>query len=1133
MKRFLSALVAGLFGLVLACGSVWAQATAQINGVVRDQSGAVLPGVEITATQSDTGISRTAITNETGDYVLTNLALGPYRIEASLPGFRTYVQTGIVLQVSTNPNVNITLEIGQVSEQVEVQANASLVETRSVGVGQVIDNERILELPLNGRNVAELVTMVGAAVPVSVTNSDRGIQGAYAVVVAGGFDTSVTYMLDGVQHNDRYNNYNLPFPFPDALQEFKVETSALSAESGRSSGAQVNSVTKSGTNEFHGTLFEFARNDLFNARSFFSTTNSTLKRHQFGGMLGGPIVKNKLFFFGGFQRTTKRSDPKDQQNWVPTAKMLRGDFSDVTAAGCRSNGRRLQLAAPYFDANNQLNPAFSFSKAALNITSLLPKTDDPCGLVTSGYIEKPDENQYVGRTDYQLNSNLSLFGRVLFTKYDQPDPFTLSGNDPLAAQVTGYDNLAQSYALGITQLMGANLVNSFRLSVDRAAVFRLPIPTPCNSCVGINMYSYKLGDVHRGMRFNVGSPGFNIGTTPGPGRTTMYQANDDLNLLRGNHQIAFGGSFGYMRNNFYGYATADGDFGHNGQYTGLPLADFLLGMHSSNRQAPPYATLISNRYIAAYIADTWRASKRLTLNAGLRWEPFGPQVVRDGEAVIFSEERYRNNVRSKVFNNAPAGFLYAGDAGYPEASCRKSGVCKGAGMNGTWLTFAPRVGFAFDPKGDGKTSIRASYGMAYDVQSGSWFNNAMTLPWSPSIVGVFGSLDDPWGGDPRPLRNIAPFPGGNPFPLPPIDINAKFPDYSAYYTVAEKVKPTTKHAWNLAVQRQVGPNWFASATYIGSHATQLWGNAEQNPAIYIPGNFNAQGICTYNGPAGPVNISGTANTACSTTANRDIRRRLTLQYPQITGTRVGFLSHYEPGGAQTYNGLLMSLQRRVASGINAGANYTWSHCYGNTVNLSGGGGAGGSWTDPNNRDFDRGNCSGDRRHILNVTAVLSTPQFMNKTLRAVATGWRLSSIYRYQSGAFLDRISANGDRALTGMSNQRVNQIRENVYGDRKSLTKYLDAAAFEQPALGTLGNMAPRNIEGPSTFQFDAALTRSFAVRENHRLEFRAEAFNVTNSFRPGPDNAPNTTLNSSSFGQITSSADPRILQFAMKYVF
>src|SRR5262245_26287761 len=237
MKRILIVLFVGLMVPVLTCSNVWAQATAQISGTVKDPTGAVLPGVEVTATQTETGISRPTITDEVGFYVLSSLPLGPYRVEAALTGFRTFVQRGIVLQVNSKPTVNITLEVGQVTEQVEVQANAAQVETRSVGVGQVIENERILELPLNGRNVTELITLSGAAVQVSVpTVADRIVPGFAAIVVAGGFNTSVSYYLDGVQHMDRYSNYNLPFPFPDALQEFKVETSALSAQTGVSSG---------------------------------------------------------------------------------------------------------------------------------------------------------------------------------------------------------------------------------------------------------------------------------------------------------------------------------------------------------------------------------------------------------------------------------------------------------------------------------------------------------------------------------------------------------------------------------------------------------------------------------------------------------------------------------------------------------------------------------------------------------------------------------------------------------------------------------------------------------------------------------------------------------------------------------
>src|SRR5215472_6461973 len=287
---------------VCAATNVWAQATAQISGTARDQSGAVLPGVDIKATQTETGVTRDTVTNETGSYVLSNLPIGPYRLEASLPGFRTYSQTGIVLQVGSNPVINIGLEVGQVAETVEVQANAALVETRNTGIGQVIDNVRVLELPLNARNVQQLIVLSGNAVGGGATGTNRGYPGDL-ISVGGGLVDGLAYVLDGGTHNDPYNGLNQPLPFPDALQEFKVETSSLSAQYGQHSAGAVNAVTKSGTNEFHGDLFEFVRNQVFNARNAFAPERDGLKRNQFGGVLGGPIIKNIQFVFGGAQFT--------------------------------------------------------------------------------------------------------------------------------------------------------------------------------------------------------------------------------------------------------------------------------------------------------------------------------------------------------------------------------------------------------------------------------------------------------------------------------------------------------------------------------------------------------------------------------------------------------------------------------------------------------------------------------------------------------------------------------------------------------------------------------------------------------------------------------------------------------------
>src|SRR5213594_5030625 len=297
MKRIPFRIFAAMFVFIMTCGDIWAQATAQISGSVQDPSAAVLPGVEVTATQTETGVTRMTISNETGSYALPNLPLGPYKLEASLPGFRGFVQTGIILQVGANPAINIVLQVGQVSEQVEVQANASLVETRSLSVGQVMETSRIVELPLNGRNAQELLLLGGGAVQTAPAGG-MSFPGRLTISSAGALGTATEYTLDGIRHVDPYDGVPLPLPFPDALAEFKTEIGGQSAQQGRSS--QVSAVTKSGTNAFHGDLFEFVRNDLFNARSYFATTGSTLKRNQFGGTAGGSVIKNRFFFFGGY-----------------------------------------------------------------------------------------------------------------------------------------------------------------------------------------------------------------------------------------------------------------------------------------------------------------------------------------------------------------------------------------------------------------------------------------------------------------------------------------------------------------------------------------------------------------------------------------------------------------------------------------------------------------------------------------------------------------------------------------------------------------------------------------------------------------------------------------------------------------
>src|SRR5438270_7991883 len=357
-------------------GTAWAQAIAgsQLSGVVHDSSGAAIPGVEVTATKTDTGQVRTVFTGADGAYALPNLPVGPYQLKVVLQGFNTYVRDGIILQVGSNPEINVTLAVGAISEQVTVTANASLVETKNTGVGQVIDNQRVMELPLNGRQATELIFLSGLATsaPAGDLNTNKNFP-TVTISVAGGQANGITYIMDGGTHNDPFNNLNLPTPFPDALQEFKVETSALPARYGHHAASAVNVITKSGSNRISGDAFEFLRNWRFNARNFFAPQRDSLNRNQFGGTMGAPIVKNKLFLFGGYQGRVEHSNPATTISFVPTQAMLNGDFTAIASPAC-NGGRQLSLTGGF--VNNRIDPS-RLSPVALNFMQHVPVSSDP------------------------------------------------------------------------------------------------------------------------------------------------------------------------------------------------------------------------------------------------------------------------------------------------------------------------------------------------------------------------------------------------------------------------------------------------------------------------------------------------------------------------------------------------------------------------------------------------------------------------------------------------------------------------------------------------------------------------------------------------------------------------------------
>jgi hypothetical protein len=1139
MKRTLATVSMGLLILAMASDTAWAQATAQMSGTVRDQSGAVLPGTEVTATQTETGASRATITNETGYYVLANLPLGPYKLEAALPGFRTFVQTGIVLQVNSNPTFNVVLQVGNVSEQIEVQANAALVETRSLSVGQVVETSQIMELPLNGRNAQELMLLGGGAVQAGPAGggSFPGT-GRLLISTAGALGTSMETTLDGIRHVDTYDGYPMLLPFPDALAEFKTEIGGTSAQQWKQ--AQASAVTKSGTNQFNGDLFEFVRNDLFNARNYFATKGSSLKRNQFGGTIGGPIIKNRLFFFAGYQGTTLRQDPSDIRQFVPTAAMLAGDFTAFTAPACNA-GRQLALKAPF--ANNRVDPAL-FSPVALKVAARLPKTNNQCGEVTFGKKTVSDEKEVVSKMDYQVSNRHSLFGRFLFASFYQPSPFKFT---PDIILNTGTTTNARSYAFtaGSTYLISSTTVNAFRLSFTRTVrkdVFDQYFDL---TELGSKVYS---GYLPKFSTISVSS-GFTLAGGPPQPATQLYQLADDVSITRGTHQFGFGGRVAHARVVYRGAGFIP-SFTFNGDAAGNGLADFLLGKPSALVQTAGHQIFTRMNYFSLYGQDTWQWKPRVAISAGLRWSPVLPQVDTQRPVpyvMNWDIDRYRQGLRSTVFVKAPPGLLFPGDPGFQQKWNGNPDKPMGNLWNAFWNDFSPRIGLAWDVRGDGHTSVRASYGLSYeDYPANTRLGTQSSMsPYGglTRILAPEGGLDDPW----------RTFPGGNPHPLERSK-SMLFPAGGDYMPEKADLTPTYTQSWNLSLQREVTAGTLVSANYIGTRIIHTQATMPLNLAIYVPGVGDSSGNCLLNGNTTPFKVN--PGSACSTAANTQDRRQLSFLNPAFKD-EIGRLGIRDNGGTQNYHGMLLSLTHRPTHGTNVNANYTWSHCIGDYTGRSNtgyGSSVDQSFLDPNNRRHDRGNCEIDQRHNFNLTGLAETPKFANRTLSLIGSGWRLSGIYRRTTAGNLSasnrasgittvtlgdpgaaQISSGSsvDRCLCDLNNQRPNLVLPDaIYVDKSARpgTQWLNPAAFALPALGTLGNMGRATLRLPTAWQFDVALARVFRLREAQSVEFRAEAYNVLNSFRPGEIN---TTLTSTQFGKIRTALDPRILQFALKYVF
>ncbi|HET9384376.1 MAG TPA: TonB-dependent receptor [Gemmatimonadales bacterium] len=1092
------------FALVLTSATSWAQlSTAQLSGRVTDESGAVLPGVTVTVTRTDTGLTRTVTTDETGRYVLPNLPTGPYRLEVALQGFRTYQQSGIVLQVAAAPAINVVLGIGSLEETVSVEAAAPLVDVQSAGIGDVVNSEQIVELPLQGRQVTDLIVLAGAAVQTGVPGN-RNFPGGVNVSVAGGLPVGVAYLLDGATHNSPQSNANLPMPFPDALQEFRVATSGLSAQNGMHAGASVNAVTKSGTNAFHGNGFEFLRDRRLNAISPFAgigpdgkPQDDGLLRNQFGGTLGGPIARDKLFFFGAYQGTTLRFRPADQIAWVPTAQMLAGDFTTVASPEC-TGGRQVNLGGGF--VNNRIDPAL-FSPAALNLARRLPATTHPCGEITFSMTNDSNEGQALGRLDYQLNANHSVFGRYMAT-FVKAEPAYEGGSDNvLKAEQGGSDNLAHALTIGNTMVFGQAVVNSIRVAYNRTTVHRTLTPYFGPSDLGIKLHPYLQGQ----MAIEV-EGGFDVGASLAKWRNNFYQASDDFTLVRGRHQLGIGGNVAYANGRYVSSSRAAGTWLFDGRASGLGLADLLLGRVTSVEHGAVQDLPVRSWYFGFYAQDTWRATNRVTFNLGVRWEPFFGTSLDNGAVSIFKLDNFRSGIKSKVFVNAPAGLIYPGDDGFPPGR---------TGLDRQWDNVSPRVGVAWDVTGDGRMALRASYALAYDFMSNDYHQlNSSAPPFGNRslIVDPPGRMDDPYGhvgGDPHPIVT---------------NRDTEYVPFGAFGTMNPDINSPRAQTWNVTLERQVGDNWGVAVSYLGTYSDRLWAQNAINPGIYM-------GL-------GPCVLDGVSYRVCSTNGNLNVRRKLYQENP-AEAQFIGAMDLHDDVGRQVYRGLKLSAQRRSVRGLSLNANYTWSRCQGtDTPNsfsqLSAG------YTNPDDPEMDFGYCDQDRTHLASVTLGAESPDVGNGVLGALASRWRAAGIVSIRSGERINIITGR-DNAFTGVRNQRPNQVSADIYANPRTLTNYFNRDAFAQPAAGTYGNFPRNGATGPNYWNVDLAISRQIGVAATQTLELRVEAFNLFNTFNWGVpaavganDGGNTANLNSGTFGRITSQAGaPRIIQLGIKYSF
>ena len=1056
--------------LVLLWGTVCLQAqsvTGTILGTVADSSGAAVAGITVTAINTLTAASRTVTSDADGNYLFRSLPVGEYTVEAEAPGFKKFSHAGIILDVNRNARVDITLEVGQVTEKLEVVGDVAMVDTHEVQAGGLVDSRRAVDLPINGRNVYSLSSIL----PGVAANSTEQLstRNGNTMNVNGARSKNSTFLLDGGFNTTLWRTSGQAAPNPDAVQEFQIITNNFNAQYGRSSGAVINVVTRSGTNDFHGGLFEFFRNNHLNARNFFQSTVSPLHQNQFGGVFGGPVIRNKTFFFGSYETLHVRSSQFVNSARPPTSAERAGDFSSQASRNWPNDPL---TGRPFPDGvipSSRLDPV---AASILQKSVPLPNTAD--GRLEALRSLASNQSEGMGKVDHLLSASHRLSGTVFYLTNFNSQPFSGGVNIP-NYDVFTYHYKQWNVVANDTWSISPSLLNelSFTFVQDHYD----EIPDVRTSWPDWGSQVPLAADFHKRFppvlnvsgRWSGGTQNENMGQQD---RTLAW--NEVLSWNRGAHSVKAGTWYGRSSYNALLALAGAGIVGFTGNVTGNAMADFLVGQAATFRQTSGTKRQFHRWDWESFVQDNWKISRRITLNLGMRYE-LAPRF----SSSLNDLQTWRPGQQSTVIPSAPPGLVFQGDKGVPDSMAKLD-------KN----NFAPRVGLAIDPFGDGKTAIHAGYGIFYATP---YADSATYLQEQPVQVDytvyVTPNLINPYANTTNPF----------PYKLDPAHPFFIYPMLAD--SLAANITTPYVQQYSFRVQRQLRKDLSLQVGYVGNASRKLLEQLDINQPRFIPGQ--------------------------STAANVNNRRPI---QPGI----IGQLSETQSAGNSHYDSLQVSVDRRFARGFTILANYT----YGKTLDYTS--------DDPSNPTdvivvdstnvrYDRGPSNFDIRHVFNISYLWELPSW--KSLGFFGTkilgGWQINGLTRFQSGTPVN-ITSGQDVNLNGIANDRPNVVGTvAIPGDRsrdQQIAQYFNPGAFAQPTAGSLGTAGRNLLYGPGSQQWDCSLFRYFPIHERHRLQFRAEFFNVPNRVNLGN---PVSTLSSGSFARIISAGSARVVQLGLKYTF